>query len=77
MWIILTGYFLSVLFENKIIELYKNKIPNTIFSIFIKWLFQEYIEDEFYLNSGKYFMIDQEFRNKFIIQSLKILINII
>jgi len=72
----LSGYLITFIFNYVTIEFYKNNCSNTdliFFEIFFNWLFQQYIRQSFNITSGKYFMIKNDFRNKLVMQSIRIL----
>jgi hypothetical protein len=75
MWTLLTGYILSNIFELGTVELFKEKFSNKTLSmieIIIGWLFQEYIKEEFDMTGGKKFILESDYRNRFLTQIFKI-----
>ena len=80
MWTIISGYFISIIFEYLTTKLHKNNLSNknmSFFEIVLGWLFQEHVRQDFNMTGGKRFMIKIDFRNRFITQSVKIIRNII
>jgi hypothetical protein len=75
MWTLLTGYMLSNTFELGTIELFREKFSNktlSIIEITIGWFFQEYIKEEFDMTGGKKFILESDYRNRFLTQIFKI-----
>ena len=81
MWTFITGYILSNIFENQTILLFKNKFSTnhlSLIGMIVGWLFQEHQrEEKSNLTAGKRFMIEREYRNRFLTQIFKIIKNII
>ena len=80
MWTILTGYLLSNVFENQTVKLFKNQFSNKTLSlsgIVIGWLFQEHTKEELDMTGGKRFILERDFRNRFLAQSFKIFRNLL
>ena len=78
MWIFLTGYLLSDIFEQGTIKLFKEKFSNKTLSIdkiIIGWLFQEYTREKFGMTGGKTFILESDYRNQFLTQIFKIVTN--
>lgn len=49
----------------------------SLFEIILGWFFQEYLRQDFNVTGGKRFMLKKDFRNKFIIQIIQIIKNVI
>ena len=81
MWTFITGYILSNIFENQTVLLFKNKFYTSQLSLIgmiVGWLFQEHQrEEKSNLTAGKRFMLEREYRNRFLTQIFKIVKNII
>jgi hypothetical protein len=80
MWTLLSGQLVSYVFKYLIFKLFKDEFSNknmSLVQIIFGWLFQEHIREDFNMTGGKRFMLIRDFRNRFIIQTIKIIRNVI
>jgi hypothetical protein len=79
-WTLLSGHLISYIFKYLIYKLFKDELSNknmSLAQITFGWLFQEHFRQDFNTTGGKHFLLKRDFRCRFIIQSIKIIINII
>jgi hypothetical protein len=80
MWTLISGQFISYIFEYLIFKLFKDKFSNKnmfLAQITFGWLFQEHVREDFNMTGGKRFMLKRDFRNRFVTQSVKVIRNIV
>ena len=80
MWNFIAGCLISYIFESLVVKLYKDNFSNkdmSILGIIIGWLVQEHVRNDFYITGGKRFMVNQDFRNQFLTNILKVTRNFI
>jgi hypothetical protein len=80
MWTLITGQIVSYVSEYLLIKLYSNNLSNkdiSIAGITIGWLFYEHVPEDFNMTSGKRFMLNWDFRYRFLTQSIMVARNFI
>jgi len=78
MWTLVSGHHVSIIFEYLIIKLHVDNLSNKnipFLGIVLGWLLQEHIRQDFNMTGGKRFMLKNDFRNRFITQSVKVIRN--
>ena len=80
MWTLITGLIISYVSEYLLIKLYSNNLLNkdiSIAGITFGWLFYEHVPEDFNMTSGKRFMLNWDFRYRFLTQSVMVARNFI
>ena len=68
---ILLGVFITLFFENQIIQFYdKNSVQNSTIGTFIGWFLEEYIKETFNLTGGKFYLTSFDLKNQIILNIL-------